>query len=209
MEVTVTSPLDVNDKENIEPLPAVTKEHGSTLQQTECKSVFTSSIIDAPQMDEPPSSSCFPQEAIVNSPSSTYLKTPQELPFTPKVDPSTMCEGTSLPDATQRQTLPPTDTSVTLEGSKGTKSSKNSSTWSYPAIVTSPASHLTIPFTTKLSPPKKRQLLRPVKASDLARDTPPETTAAAAHTSGKSCIVLICKENPTKNSSYWAVFSAS
>lgn len=184
MEVTVSSPADIADKENIEPSAAVAKEHTSTLQQMDYKSTVNPSIIDAPQREKPPTA-CFPQEAIVNSPSLTLGRIPQGHPLTPKADSSTRCESSSSPDVTQRLTLPTTNSSsIAEEGSKGT----NSSICSHPAMVTSPASQVTMSLSTpsKLSPPKKRQLLRPVQASDLAPETPPPQPEAAA-TSGESC----------------------
>ncbi|KAK8401885.1 hypothetical protein O3P69_001171 [Scylla paramamosain] len=95
MEVSLSSPTDITDKENIEPSFAAAKVQSPATQQTTC---------------DPP--------------------------------------------------LPATHSPATLEDrSKGI----NSSIW------TSPAPPVSIPFTTpsRISPPKKRQLLRPVRASDL------------------------------------------
>ncbi|KAG0711177.1 Protein NEDD1 [Chionoecetes opilio] len=65
MEVTITPPEDITDKENIEPLVGV-MEQSSSLQQTDYKSTFTFGIPDVPPGHETLTTSCLLQEAVVN-----------------------------------------------------------------------------------------------------------------------------------------------
>lgn len=181
-EMQPCSPMEVTDKENIEPSVSVTKEQSSALQQTDAVSI----IISKPQEKESSPSQSSPQKADARSPCVTLGKVSQEQHVTPKMD-LEKCEDTHSTSATHRPT-PASDNSIVGGQSRVTKpgTSTNSN---------SPAPYFTMPPTTpssrRLSPPKKRQLLMPVQAADLDSDTPPRETETAAATDaalgGESC----------------------
>lgn len=168
--VEVTPAMEVTDKENIEPSISGTKDQISAQQQTNSNPV----IIHEPQEKEslPTQSSTHNTDA--RSPCVAQGEASQEQHLTPKMDVD-VCENLLSPLSAQRP-VPGSDGTVTEGDSKVTKSNNSRDN-------NLEAQHFTLSPTTpvrRLSPPKKRHLIRPVQAADLDTDTPPGHTEAPA-----------------------------
>lgn len=164
--VEVTPAMEVTDKENIEPSVSGTKDQISAQQQTNSNPV----IILEPQEKESLPTQSFAHNADARSPCVAQGEASQEQQhLTPKMDVD-VCENLLSPLSAQRP-VPGSDGTVTGGDSKVTKSNNLEAQ----RFTLSPSTPV-----RRLSPPKKRQLLRPVQAADLDPDTPPGHTEAPA-----------------------------
>lgn len=169
IEVIASPVVEVTDKENIEPAVSITKDQISVLQQKD----------SVPFIYKPQEKESFPtlssQKAEATSPCIKPGKVSQELHLTPKMD-MEVCENPHSPHGTQGA-MPAVDSAATGGQCKVTQPSSSHK---------SPAPYFTLspstPCNRRLSPPKKRQLLRPVQAADLDADTPPGRSEAPAAT---------------------------
>ncbi|XP_045117771.1 protein NEDD1-like isoform X2 [Portunus trituberculatus] len=113
----------------------------------------------------------------LKSPSAMEMSpTPTDITDKENIEPLTAVAKDQSPATQQTDSnvpSPATHSPATLEDRNRSKGI-NSSIW------ISPAPPVSIPFTTpsRISPPKKRQLLRPVRASDLAPNTPTQLQTA-------------------------------
>lgn len=184
VETIVSSAMEVTNKENIEPSVPHTKDQFSVLHQTE--SVPPVSINEPQEIDSSPTQSS--QIDVALSPHVTL-----EQHFTPKMD-FDQCEDIHSPLATQRS-IPSSGNTFTGGESKDTKPSISNNSGESNSLAPYFTMSPTTPSNRRLSPPKKRQFLKPVQASDLDSNTPPrqsETSAVSDVTStdavaGESC----------------------